>query len=317
MKNVFLERIRDEFLVLDGAMGTLLQEKGLSAEDLPEEWNFRRPEAVTSVHLEYLAAGAQIIETNTFGASPLKMALKGKEPFVAEANRKGVECVREAVRLFASRGGENPDGGGIIAGRKDPGGIFVAGSMGPSGKILQADVSEKEAERSFGEQARFLAESGVDFFMVETMFDLREAELAVATVKRETALPVFASLVFNRTKKGEFRTLFGNAPTDCAKRLTDVGAAAVGANCGLVEDYISVIREMRGVTSVPLLVYPNAGLPTLKNGKTTFGQSPSELALRLDEEIAAGASIIGGCCGTTPEYIRLVSGRVKGKKRRA
>jgi 5-methyltetrahydrofolate--homocysteine methyltransferase len=308
MKNELLERLRDEFLVLDGAMGTLLQEKGLSAEDLPEEWNFRRPEAVTEVHLEYLEAGAQIIETNTFGASPLKMALKGKESFVAEANRKGVDCVREAIRLFASRGG-------IITGRKDQGGVFVAGSMGPSGKMLQSDVSEEEAERSFGEQATLLAESGVDLFIVETMFDLREAELAVATVKRETALPVFASLVFTRTKKGEFRTLFGNAPIDCAKRLTDAGVAAVGANCGLVEDYIQVIREMGGVTSVPLVVYPNAGLPILKNGKTVFGQSPSELALRLDEEIAAGASIIGGCCGTTPGYIRLVSGRVKGKKR--
>jgi 5-methyltetrahydrofolate--homocysteine methyltransferase len=293
--STLLSLIEKELVVLDGGMGTLLLGMGLTQDELPEEWNLRRPEAVTGVHEEYLAAGAQIIETNTFGASPLKLGLKGKGRLVEEVNKRGVECARHALERFGAG--------------------FVGGSVGPSGKILDMDVSPEELDRSYSVQAVALARAGVDLLMVETMIDLREAECAVRALKRETELPVFASLVFTKNKRGELRTLFGNPPAESALRLLESGAAAVGANCGLVDDYLAAVGEMRGVASAPITLYPNAGPPVLKEGRTCFEQSAADLAGFLDDEIAAGATILGGCCGTTPEYIRLISSKIRGKKR--
>jgi 5-methyltetrahydrofolate--homocysteine methyltransferase len=293
--STLLSLIEKELVVLDGGMGTLLQGMGLAQDELPEEWNVRRPEAVTAIHEQYLAAGAQIIETNTFGASPLKLGVKGKERLVEELNRRGVECARLAVERTAAG--------------------FIGGSVGPSGKILDMDVAPGELDRSYAAQAGALARAGVDLLLVETMIDLREAVCAVGALKRETGLPVFASLVFAKNKKGELRTLFGNAPAESALRLLEAGAAAVGANCGLVGDYLAAVGEMRGVTSGPISLYPNAGPPVLREGRTCFEQSPADLAGFLDAEIAAGATILGGCCGTTPEYIRLISCKIRGLKR--
>jgi 5-methyltetrahydrofolate--homocysteine methyltransferase len=293
--STLLSLIEKELVVLDGGMGTLLQGMGLTLDELPEEWNLRRPEAITAIHERYLAAGAQILETNTFGASPLKLGLKGKERLVEEVNRRGVECARDAL------------------GR--PGAGFIGGSVGPSGKILDMDVTPEELDRSYSVQAAVLARAGVDLLMVETMIDLREAECAVRALRRETGLPVFGSLVFTRNKKGVLRTLFGNAPAESALRLLESGVAAVGANCGLVGDCLAAVGEMRGVTSAPITLYPNAGPPVLREGRTCFEQSAADLAEFLDDEIAAGATILGGCCGTTPEYIRLISSKIRGMKR--
>jgi 5-methyltetrahydrofolate--homocysteine methyltransferase len=293
--STLLSLIAKELVVLDGGMGTLLQGMGLTQDELPEEWNLRRPEAVSGIHEEYLAAGAQIIETNTFGASPLKLGLKGKEGLVEEVNRRGVDCARHALERFGAG--------------------FIGGSVGPSGKILGMDVSPEELDRSFSAQAVVLARSGVDLLLVETMIDLKEAECAVRALKRETDLPVFVSLVFTKNKKGELRTLFGNTPVESALRLLESGAAAVGANCGLVHDCLAAVGEMRRVTEAPITLYPNAGPPVLKGEKTCFEQSAADLAGFLDDETAAGATILGGCCGTTPEYIRLISSKIRGKKR--
>jgi 5-methyltetrahydrofolate--homocysteine methyltransferase len=290
-----LNLIEKELVVLDGAMGTMLQGTGLAPDELLEEWNIHRPEAVRGVHEAYLAAGARIIETNTFGASPLKLGIRGKEGLVEEINRRGVECAREALSRY-------PAG-------------FVGGSVGPTGKILGMDVTPQEADRSFSLQAAALARAGADLLLVETMIDLGEAVCAVRALKRETGLPVFASLSFARNKRGELRTLFGNAPAESALALLESGAAAVGSNCGLVEDCIGVAREMRGVSPAPITLYPNAGAPVLREGRTFFEQSAGDLAAFVDGEIEAGATILGGCCGTTPEYIRLVSRRAGGRKR--
>jgi 5-methyltetrahydrofolate--homocysteine methyltransferase len=160
-----------------------------------------------------------------------------------------------------------------------------------------------------------LAQNGVDLFIVETMMDLNEASVALEALKKETDLPVFVSLVFNRTKRGDFRTLFGNAVDDSVKRLLDGGADAVGTNCGLIGEYVDVVAEMRALTDGPVMLYPNAGLPKLVNGVTTFDQSAGFLASFIDRSIEAGATILGGCCGTTPEYTRLLAEKIDGKKR--
>jgi 5-methyltetrahydrofolate--homocysteine methyltransferase len=299
----FLKLIAEEYTVLDGGLGTLLHAKGLSSSEIPEEWNISNPEILINIHLDYFKAGAQIVETNTFGASALKLEANGKQGMLKILNVKGVELVRAALNEFRDKN-RTPDDY-----------RYVSGSVGPTGKIFEMDVDRNKVENNYLEQGAILAEAGVDLFTVETMMDLREAEAAVRALKKETGLPVLASTVFNKTKKGEFRTLFGDTVKDDVVRLIDAGADAIGTNCGLVEEYIEVVREMRRLTDLPLLLYPNAGLPRIKGGVTVFEQSAQQLITFLDASVSAGATIIGGCCGTTPEYIKLVSEKIKGKKR--
>jgi 5-methyltetrahydrofolate--homocysteine methyltransferase len=303
MDNEFLKLISEEYTVLDGALGTLLHEKGLSSAELPEEWNISHPEILKNIHLDYFMAGAQIIETNTFGASSLKLEAKEKQGLLKELNKHGVQMAHSALKEFCEINKVPEDH------------RYVSGSVGPTGKIFGMEVDGLKVENNYLEQGAILAEAGVDLFTVETMIDLREAEVAVRALKKETKLPVLVSTVFNRTKKGEFRTLFGDTVKDTVVRLTEAGADGVGTNCGLVEEYIDVIYEMRSLTDIPLLLYPNAGLPKLKGGATVFEQTPLQLIAYLDESVKVGATVIGGCCGTTPEYIKLISGKIKGRRR--
>lgn len=303
MKDGIVELISEQLVVLDGGMGTLLNEKGLSPEDVPEEWNILNPEVIKGIHLDYLTAGAQIIETNTFGGSPIKMAVRGKENIFEDVNRRGVELALSAREIFDEmRGSPETDE------------RFIAGSVGPVGKMLEFDVSLKEVERAVAMQGRVLVDAGVDLLIVETMLDLREAELAVRILTREVDVPVFASMVFNKTKRGEYKTLYGNTISQAVDVLLKAGAKAVGTNCGLIEEYIDVIREMRSQTEYPLLLYPNAGIPRLKDGFTYYEQTPDYMVSFLDRSIEAGANIIGGCCGTTMEYIKLIAERIKGRR---
>jgi 5-methyltetrahydrofolate--homocysteine methyltransferase len=303
MSDDFLRMMAEEYMVLDGGLGTLLHAKGLSSGEIPEDWNISNPEIVKNIHLEYFIAGSQIIETNTFGASALKLAANEKQGQLIEFNVRGVELARAALKEFRD----------IY--RVPDNSRYVSGSVGPTGKIFEMEVDRQKVEENYLEQGSILAEAGIDLFTVETMMDLREAEVAVKALKKVARLPVLVSMVFNKTKKGEFRTLFGDSVNDAVVRLIEAGADGVGTNCGLVEEYVDVIREMRNLTNIPLLLYPNAGLPKLKGGITVFEQTPGQLIAYLDESISAGATIIGGCCGTTPEYIKLVSERIKGKKR--
>ena len=219
-----------------------------------------------------------------------------------EVNRRGANIAVEALKEF---------GGTIENGNER----YIGGSVGPTGQMVGMDVSEQEAGRNFASQGTVLAEHGVNLFIVETMMDLNEALIALKALKDETKFPVFVSLVFNRTKKGDYRTLFGNTVSEAVKKLTGAGADAVGTNCGLIEEYIEVIREMRSLTSIPLILYPNAGAPILRGDRTYFEQTPEVMISFLEKEIEAGATIIGGCCGTTPEYIALISKSLKGRKR--
>ena len=301
MKPSITDLTEKEFMVLDGAMGTFLQEQGLSPADLPEEWNLSHPDIIVHIHRAYLDAGAQIIETNSFGGTSLKLQAKGKAHLAQSVNQEAVRLAREALNAFIkeSKGFEDPR--------------YIGGSIGPTGKIFGMDISASDMEKAYAEQGLFLAESGVDLFLVETMLDMREAEIAVRTLKRETNLPIFATAVFNKTKKGEYRTLFGDTVEDAVERYEKAGAQGVGVNCGLIEEYVEVIAEMRARTGLPLLLYPNAGIPVLKDGKTKFNQTPDQMILYLDASIEAGATIIGGCCGTTPAYISLIANRIKGR----
>ncbi len=297
----FIDLIENEYVVLDGAMGTRLQEFGLTAEDLPEEWNLSHSDVVMKIHSEYLEAGAQIIETNTFGGNPLKLSMKKKESLIEDVNKKGVEIAKSAVEQFLKT--------------KKVDDVYVAGSVGPTGKIVDMDITADEAENAFSVQAEVLDKSGVDLFIVETMMHLKEAISAVRGIKRISDKPVIVSMVFNKTKKGEFRTLFGNTPDEAVESLLSEGVVAVGTNCGLIDEYVEVVRRMREKTDKPIIMYPNAGLPRLVDGKTVFDQKPEDMIKYLDASIDAGATIIGGCCGTTPEYIKMIAGRIKGKKR--
>lgn len=302
MKRNVLEIAEKEYMVLDGAMGTILQFRGLTPEEVPEEWNLTHKDEIIRVHLEYLEAGAQIIETNTFGGSFLKLKAKNKESLLKHVNEEAVNAAKEAVEEFYE-----------TSGSKDP--RFIAGSIGPSGKIYGFEVKEKELVDSYTPQIEILAGSGVDLFIVETMMDLNEARVAVKTARRVANLPVFASMVFNKTESGEFRTLFGNTIENAVRALIDEGAEVVGVNCGLLADYIEAVREMRELTDRPIVLYPNAGIPRLENNRTVFDQKPEEMIESLDASIEAGATIIGGCCGTTPRYIRMVAERIKGRPR--
>lgn len=306
-KSDFIDLINSEYVVHDGALGTLLQERGLRPDELPEEWNIKKPDIVRNIHLEYLKAGAQIITTNTFGASPVKMAMRGKDALVKDVNKRGVQVAFEALNEIESlRKDINLQGNGRA---------YVAGSVGPLGKMVGIEIPEEEAEKAFSLQVQLLAEAGADLILIETMIDLSEASIALKASLRETGLPVIVSLTFNRTKQNSYRTLFGNSPLEAVKRLENEGACAVGANCGLIEDYVDVIREMRGVSRLPLILYPNAGQPVIRDGVTFYKTKPGDMIVWLDDSIEAGATIIGGCCGTTPEYISMISQRIRHKKR--
>ena len=290
-----LQRLQSGPLVCDCAMGTELQKLGLNAgEELGELWNISEDRAkVQSIHRANVEAGADVILTNTFGANPFKLVHYGVEDRLAEINRAGVRIAREVV---------GADG-------------FVAGDVGPSGEILEdwgGTRTKEELYEGFRRQVLALAEGGSDAIIVETMMDLEETKLAVSAAKEYTRLPVIASMAFSKVQDG-FKTLWGVRPEDAVKELLAVGADIVGTNCGItIEDMVALIRQMRAVTDAPLIAEPNAGQPEVVEGQTIYRQTMREMGGHVGALREAGADIIGGCCGTTPEYIREVSRRIRG-----
>lgn len=279
----FLSSLGKGVLILDGAMGTMLQRYGLTPGECPELMNLNAPEVVANIHAEYVAAGAQCVETNTFGGSPICLARYGLEQKAAEINRAAVENARRAV------------------GRR----TLVLGAIGPLGELLEpyGDVSEAMARAAFGVQVEAFAASGVDACIVETMSDLNEARLAVEVVSA-SGLPVIAQMSYDQSG----RTFMGVDPSRAAGELVDAGACVVGANCSVgPQEMLSVVRALRAAVSVPISALPNAGLPEVVGGNPTWPLTPCQFAewgLRL---VASGAGLIGGCCGTTPQHIaRLV-----------
>jgi 5-methyltetrahydrofolate--homocysteine methyltransferase len=276
-----------DVLLADGAIGTLLVEWVLRPGESPESATRSHPEAVEEIARLYLDAGADILETNTFGASPLKLALARQEAEVVLLNRRAVEIARR------------------VAGER----AYVAASVGPSGRLLEpyGDVPTATVYDSFRVQMEHLLMAGPDCVFIETMTDLNEARLAIRAAKEVSPdIPVAAMLTFDRTPRG-FYTIMGVSVEAAARGLEEAGADIIGSNCGNgTGDMIEIVRELRRFSELPLIIQPNAGLPCTVEGRAVYLESPSFMAEGTRELLGAGASIVGGCCGTTPEHIRAL-----------
>jgi 5-methyltetrahydrofolate--homocysteine methyltransferase len=275
-----------KILIADGATGTMLMAAGLPAGSAPEMWNVERPEQIIALHRAYLEAGSQIILTNTFGGSRIKLDKFGLGERVRELNLAAAGLAKQASQ----------------------GQAYVAGDIGPSGELMQpmGPLTYEVALRSFSEQAAALAEGGVDLLWVETMTDLMEAKAAVAGALQAADLPVFCSLSFGR----KARTMMGVSARQAAQELWPLGLSAIGANCGEGLEMIpEVLRQMREVLpDAPLIIKPNAGLPKLVGGQTIYDLAPGDFAAQMKEFITLGAQVIGSCCGSSPAYIAALRG---------
>jgi 5-methyltetrahydrofolate--homocysteine methyltransferase len=287
MKKILAEVCNGKVLVSDGAWGTFLQLKGLKPGECPEQWNVTRPNDVLDIATSYFDAGADMVETNSFGGSRFKLDKYGFGDKVFEFNKAAAEISRQAA---------GPD-------------RFVLGSVGPTGKLLlMEEVTEEELYEAFKEQSMALEAGGVNAIMIETMTDLDEARIAVKAAKENTSCEVFCTMTFEKIIGGGFRTMMGISPSEMAEVLVEAGADLIGTNCGNgMEDMIGMVKEIRSVNpTIPILVHANAGMPRLQDGVTTFPETPDDMASRVKDIIAAGANIVGGCCGTTPAHIRKV-----------
>jgi len=275
--------------VTDGAWGTELQARGLGIGELPDAWNLSHPERVAEVASAYVNAGSRVILTNTFGANRIRLGDHSLAKRAVEINRAGVEI---SLRVAQGR-------------------ARVFASIGPTGKMLMVgETTEEEMRAAFQEQATALAQAGADAIVVETMSDLAEAQIAVAAV-RTTGLPVVACMVFDSGKDKD-RTMMGTTPEQAAAALTAAGADVVGANCGQgIAGFTGICRRLRAATDRPIWLKPNAGLPQIVNGRAQYATTPEEFARHVPELIEAGASFIGGCCGTRPDFIKAICQRIK------
>ena len=281
----FLEQIQQgRVLISDGATGTYLQQHGLEAGGCPEVLNADAPEVVRGMAAAYFEAGSQMVETNSFGGSRYMLAKYGFGERVEELNRLGAELARSVA----------------------PPGRFVLGSIGPTGEFLEPNGTATEAEMYdvFAEQARGLAAGGVDAFCVETMSDLAECTLAIRAAKEVSGLPVVATMTFDKGPRGFF-TMMGITPAGAAEQLAAAGADLVGSNCGIaIEHMIEIITDMRAATGTPILTHINAGIPRIESGQIVYPDTPEMMAECIPRVVAAGANIVGGCCGTSAEHVR-------------
>src|SRR5271165_767718 len=283
-------------VLADGAMGTVLYARGVFINRCYDELNLSDPGLILSIHEEYLQAGAEILETNTFGANRFRLARHGLAGKVAEINAAGVRLARQAVEHLKD---------------KQAGEAWVAGSVGPLGVRLEplGKTSLDEARAAFAEQIRALAKAGVDMLIIETMPALDEAREALAAA-REVApdLPVLVMV----TVDDESNCLDGSSPAQAAALLTEWGAGAIGVNCSTgPATVLTAIEAMRTATTLPLAAMPNAGMPRAVEGRNIYLCSPEYMASFARKAIAAGAQIVGGCCGTTPNHIRAMKSAMR------
>ena len=286
MPNPFIAKLKEKPFLFDGAMGTMLMKAGKGSLKTPILLNLDEPDLVADIHRQYYAAGADVVITNTFGGSPLKLVADGLEQQMAALNREAVKHVRQAC----------------------PDGKFVAGDIGPSGKMLKplGDVAPEDILDNFFSQAGVLIESGVDLIIIETMYSLEEAVAAVQGARKAGDILLLASMTYTRTKNGFF-TVMGENISQCVSALEEAGADLMGANCTLNSaDTIDLTKELRAATDRPILIQPNAGKPVTSKGITYYEQTPAEFAADAKKMHEAGADMIGGCCGTTPEFIQAV-----------
>ncbi|MGO9409223.1 MAG: homocysteine S-methyltransferase family protein [Spirochaetia bacterium] len=276
---------KEKTLLLDGAWGTEFFERGLMPGCPPDEWNLTHPEMVQEITRDYLSAGSRVILTNTFGANRFRLEPHGLSEKAAEINRTAAALAREIVADNA----------------------LLAGDIGPTARFLAlGEVSAEELRRAFSEQALALAEGGVDLLVVESMTDAEEMALAVSAAAEETGLPVVASMTYNKTPHG-YRTMMGNPPEACVEKAEKAGAAVIGANCGSgIEDYVPLAPILRELTRLPLWVKANAGIPHIIGGKVAYPLTAEQYASYVPAILEAGVRLIGGCCGTSPAFIREI-----------
>jgi 5-methyltetrahydrofolate--homocysteine methyltransferase len=281
----FTDCVRGSLTLADGAWGTELQKLGAPLGACLDEWNLTKPEMVRQVAESYLQAGSRVILTNTFRANPISLAPHGLDGQCAAINRAGVKISREA------------------AGH----GALVFASMGPSGKMLVAkDVTPEQLQGAFSAQARALAEESPDALLIETMIDVAEAKIAAAEAL-ETGLPVIVSFVYDSGKNRD-RTIMGATPEQVANALVSEGVHGIGANCGVgAREYIAICKRLVAACNLPVWIKPNAGLPEIVGGVAKYKMTPGKFAEAAKELAIAGATFVGGCCGTSPEFIRMLA----------
>jgi 5-methyltetrahydrofolate--homocysteine methyltransferase len=276
---------KKDVILLDGAIGTELDKHGLMGR---AQNNLENPEVVLEIQREYARCGCDALTANTLTMNRIFIETHNVGVSVQDVNRAGAELARKAV-------GE---------------GQYVLGNISSTGQLFEPYGTYKESQfyEVFTEQAGILAESGVDGFIIETMFDLREALCALRACKDNFSLPVIVSIAFATEAKGG-RTMMGDSAQQCAKSLTDADADVIGANCGDIDpaQMAVIVSELISATSLPVLAQPNAGKPKLVGNETVFKMAPDDFAQGIAECLSAGARIVGGCCGTTPEHIRAVA----------
>jgi 5-methyltetrahydrofolate--homocysteine methyltransferase len=288
MAKGLVERLNGgEILVSDGATATNYQEMGMAIGVAPEEWVFDHADKVLGLHAAFITAGADIILTDTFGGTSLRLRESPYAGRATELNRRAAELARRAAAVS--------------------GDVLVAGSMGPTGMLMDplGELTAAAAAEAYSEQAAALDDGGVDLLLLETFFALDEALAAIGGIRRVSALPLVVSFSFDRGT----RTMMGLSPTTMVEAIRPLGVAAIGANCGRsLADMEQVVAELAGLNAgIPLWIKPNAGMPRMVGEVARYDTGPAEMAASAGRFIEAGAAVVGGCCGSTPEHIGAIA----------
>ena len=275
-------------ILLDGAMGTMLMDAGLEHGDPPEEWNLLHPERVRRVHRAYIEAGSEIILTNSFGGTAIRLAMHNLDDQVFELNKAAAENARAEADQA-----DHP--------------VLVAGSMGPTGQLIEpvGELTFQEAQQAFAEQAAGLEAGGIDLFWIETMSDLKEVQAAAAGIRSVSDLPISATMSFDT----HGHTMMGVSPSRAVEELRQLDLALVGANCGTGSDELieAVAAMQEADPDLPLVAKANAGIPQVVDGEVVYNGTPALMADYAREVRRQGAALIGACCGSTPEHIQAMA----------
>jgi 5-methyltetrahydrofolate--homocysteine methyltransferase len=297
MGKSFVDRLSaGEILVADGATATNYQQMGMTIGVAPEEWVFDQPDKVVGLHRAFIAAGSDIILTDTFGATSPRLRESPYAGRTTDLNRRAVALAREAASTRP--------------------GVLVAGSMGPTGMLMEpfGELMPATAADAYAEQAAALTDGGVDLLLLETFFALEEALAAIEGVRRASALPLVVSFSFDQGT----RTMMGVSPTRVVEAIAPLGVAAVGANCGRsLEDMERVVHEFAALNAgMPLWIKPNAGLPRMVGDIARYNKGPVEMAEYARRFIDAGAQVVGGCCGSSPEHVAAIATLARSRESR-
>jgi len=299
IKQELIKILQERILICDGAMGTTLQSLGYKGENDLLNLHPESLKDIADIHLKYIEAGSDIIQTNTFGSNSLKLEQSGHSGEIDIINQNAVKAAKNAVEIYREK-------------TKDTKKIFIAGDIGPSGKLLEpyGNTKYQTAVDSFSKQIECLAKYGVDLLIIETIIDLNEALAALEAAKKINP-DILTACTLSFKENGI--TVMGNKAEDSGKILIDAGAYIIGANCSVGSDSMIKITEKirKANPDAGLLIQPNAGLPSLIDGKTTFNETPEIMAQNFKQILKYNPSIIGGCCGSTPEYIIKIAELVK------